>query len=92
MWRPRNGCDGRLVGKKLIMTIQVNLVQNPSEKLGGGNTNSPELPLLKFLPLTYHHSHFLAATFDFTTFFTLVFMGGHTLFLQPGCFGLDIYL
>ena len=40
-------------------------------KLGGGNTNSPELSLLKFLPLTYHHSHFLAATFDFTSFFTL---------------------
>ena len=31
-------------------------------------TNSPELSLLNFYPLTYHHSHFLAATFDFTTF------------------------
>ena len=30
--------------------------------------NSPELPLLKFLPLTYHHSHFLAATLDLTSF------------------------
>jgi len=27
-----------------------------------GNTNSPELSLLKILPLAYHHSHFLAAT------------------------------
>jgi len=44
-------------GKILIMTIQVNLVPNPS---GEGNTNSPELSLLKFLPLTSHHSHFLA--------------------------------
>jgi len=30
-------------------------------KRGEGNTNSPELSLLKFLPLAYHHSHFLAA-------------------------------
>jgi len=27
-----------------------------------GNTNSPELSLLKNFPLTYYHSHFLAAT------------------------------
>ena len=32
--------DGRLMAKNLIMTIQVNLVPNPS---GGGNANSPEL-------------------------------------------------
>ena len=36
--------------------------------------NSPELLLLKFLPLPYHHSHFLAATLDFTSFFTLAFL------------------
>ena len=36
--------------------------------------NSPELSLLKFLPLTYHHSHFLAATLDFTSFFTMAFL------------------
>ena len=52
--------------KILIMTIQVNtaiclvLAQI-----------SPELSLLKFLPLTYHHSHFLATTLDFTSFFTI---------------------
>jgi len=27
----KNGCDGRLMAKFLIMTIQVNLVPNPSE-------------------------------------------------------------
>jgi len=59
-------------------------------KRGEGNTNSPELSLLKILPLAYHHSHFLAATFDFTSFFTMAFFGGRTLFLQLGCFGLDI--
>ena len=36
--------------------------------------NSPELSLLKFLPLTYHHSHFLAATLDFTSYFTIAFL------------------
>jgi len=47
----------------------------------GGHTNSPELSLLKFLPLNYYHSHFLATTFDFTSFFTLAFWG-RTLFSQ----------
>ena len=70
-WQPRNGCDGRLVAKILITTIQVNLVSNPN---GGGNANSPELLYLKFLPLTYHHSHFLAATLDFISFFILAFL------------------
>ena len=36
--------------------------------------NSPELLLLKFLPLTYHQSYFLAATLDFTSFFTIAFL------------------
>ena len=42
--------------------------------------NSPELLLLKFLPLTYHHSHFLAATLDFTSFFTITFLGAALFF------------
>ena len=54
--------------------------------------NSPELSLLKFLPLTYHHSHFLAATLDFTSFFTIAFLRAALFFLQLGCFGLDIYI
>jgi len=52
----KNGCDGRLIAKKLIMTIQVNLVLKCSETWRG-NTNSAELVLLKFLLLAYHHSH-----------------------------------
>ena len=56
----------RLMVKILIMEIQVNFV--PAAQ------NSLELLLLKFLPLTYHHSHFLAATFDFTFFFTIAFL------------------
>jgi len=39
------------------------------------------LSLLKFLPLAYHHSHFLAATFDFTSF-SQQHSWGRTLFLQ----------
>jgi len=42
------------MAKILITTIQVNL--------GGGHTNSPELSLLKFLPLIYCCSDFLATT------------------------------
>jgi len=64
------------MAKFLIMTIQVNLVV----KRGEGNTNSPELSLLKILPLAYHHSHFLVATLDFTSFFTMAFLGPHTFF------------
>jgi len=33
--------------------------------------NSSELLLLKILPLSYHHSHFWAATLNFTPFFAL---------------------
>ena len=55
--------------KILITTIQVNLVP-----LGQLAQNSPELSLLNFLPLNYHHSHFLAATLDFTSFFTIAFL------------------
>ena len=52
--------------KILITTIQVNFC--------AASQNLPKLSLLKFLPLTYHHSHFLAATLDFTSFFTMAFL------------------
>ena len=67
--------------KILITTIQVNFC--------AVSQNLPELSLLKFLPLTYHHSHFLAATLDFTSFFTIAFLRAAHFFLQLGCFGLD---
>jgi len=60
--------------KLLIMTIQANLVPNPV-KCGEGKTNSPELSLLKFLPLGYHHRHLLATSLDFTSCFTAAFLG-----------------
>ena len=39
--------------------------------------------------LMYHHSHFLAATLNFTSFLPWIF-GGCTPFLQLGFFALDI--
>jgi len=48
--------------------------------LGESNTNSTELSLLKFLLLTYYHSHFLAATLDFPPFFTMACLGGTHFF------------
>jgi len=32
------------------------------------------------LPLAYHHSHSMAATLHFTSFFTIAFLGLHTFF------------
>jgi len=51
---------------------------------GNWHQNSPEMLLLKFLPLSDNHSHFWAATFDFTTFFMLPFLDGPHLILQFG--------
>jgi len=59
-------------------------------KRGEGNTNSPELSLLKCLLLAYHHSHFLAATLDFTSFSTMVFLGATHFIYSLAVFGLDI--
>jgi len=72
------------------ISIQVNLVPSPIETWR--RQHSPELALLKLLPLTYHHSHFLAATLaatlDFTSFFTMAFFRAEH-FLQLDCFGID---
>ena len=57
-----------LTAKKLITTIQVKLVQE--------ETYSPELWLLNFQPLTYHHCHFLA---DFTIFSNCSYFKGAAL-------------
>ena len=56
-----------MVAKILVSTIQVNLVSNPSEPWRRKH-NSPELLQIFYPQLIYHHSHFLAATLDFTFF------------------------
>jgi len=38
------------------------------EKHGEGNINVTWIVDIKILPLAYHHSHFLTATLDFTSF------------------------
>ena len=64
-WRPRNGCDDKNFNNDNSGEFCVKTKRHQ---------NSPESSLLKFLPLTYHHSHFLAATLDFTSFFTIAFL------------------
>ena len=76
---PRNGCDSRLKIRILITTIHVNCY------LVHASLNSPELSLFKSLLLTYHQSHFLAATLDFTSFHHSI-LGSCMIFLQLGCF------
>jgi len=87
MWNPswwqRNGCDSRLVAKNLITTIWVNLCCLLHVSLGFGN-KSTWIVVIKVFAISLPSSHFLAATLNFKSFFT---MGGCTLFLQLGCFG-----
>jgi len=70
-----------------IVIIKIFAFSLPLQPFFGweGSTNSHELSLLKFLPLAYYHSHFLAATLDFTSFFTTAFLGA-SHFLHLGCF------
>jgi len=71
----RNGCDGRLKPKILITTIQVICVAFFTFHYDFA-PNSTEL---SFLALAYHHSHFLAATLDFTFFHNCI-LGGCALY------------
>jgi len=84
----KNGCDGRLIAKILIMTIQVDLVPNRSETLRG-NTNLVELSLLKFLLLVYHHSHSWPPPWISHLFFTMAFLGDTHFFYSWAVFGLN---
>jgi len=56
-------------GKNLMITIQVNLCASFTRTWHQ----------IKFLPLTYYHSYFLAAILDFSSF-TLHFWGLHLFF------------
>jgi len=80
----KNGCDGRLIAKILIMAIQMDLVLNRSETWRG-NTNSAELSLSKFLLLAYHHSHSWPPPWISHIFSQWPSWGPHP-FLQLGCF------
>ena len=58
-------------------------------KRGEGNTNLPELLFLKFLQLTYHHSHFCHLIFHI--FFQNSLLGGCSIFFTAGLF-LDYFV
>jgi len=57
-------------------------------KCGEGTTNSPELSLLKFLPLAYHQAISLPPTWILHLFSQWPSWGAAHFFLQLGCFGL----
>jgi len=64
----------RLMAKILLTIIQVNFVLNPSEA-GMRQHKLTWIVVIKIFSINlYHHSHFLAASFDFTTFFILVIL------------------
>ena len=76
----------RLMAKFLIATIQVNFVLIPSEGL-----KLTWIVVIKIFPINlYHHSHFLAAPFISQLFSYWPFLNRAALFLQPGCFWVDI--
>jgi len=77
---PRNGCDGSLMAKFLIPTIQVNLCCPLYISLGFG-IKFTWIVVIKNFASSLPCSHFLAATLDFTSFFTMVFLGPHTFFI-----------
>jgi len=87
-WQPRNGCECGLKAKILMMKIQCAL--NPSE-MWRRQQKITWFVIIKFLPLVYLHSHFLATTLDFTSFLQWPSSGLHN-FLQLGYFGLDAKL
>jgi len=82
-WQPTSGCGGLIITKFLIGKF---LLPPPT---GNHHQNSPELLLLKILPLSDHHSHLWASTFDFRTFLCCLFAWAAPFFLQFGCFCVD---
>ena len=89
-WWPRNGCDSRLMEKKFNNDSSAEFVLPPPCFTRIRHQIHLNCRYLKFLPLTYHHSHFLATTLDLASFLTLAFLEATLFFLQLGCFGLDI--
>jgi len=86
----KNGCDGRLIAKILITTIQVNLVLN-CNGMWRGNINLVELALLKYLLLAYHHSHSWPPPWISHCFFTMAFLRVARFFYSWVVFGLDLF-
>ena len=81
-WLPRNGCDGRLIAKILIMTIQVNLVLNPSEMWRRQHKFAwiVVIKIFAIIIAIYWSPPWISH------FFHNGLLGGCILFLQLGCF------
>ena len=78
-WQPRNGCDGRLIAKILITTIQVNLVPNHSETWRR-QYEFAWIVIIKIFAINLLSQPFLGHRFGFHIFFHNGLLGGHTLF------------
>jgi len=84
MWQPRNGCDGRLMAKILITTIQVNLVPYPSE-MWRRQHKFTWIVLIKNFAISLWSQPFLGCLLGFHIFFTMDFWG-HTVCFTAGLF------
>jgi len=87
MWQPRNGCDGRLMTKILITTIQVNLVSNPRRM----QHKFTQIVVIKIFAISLSSQPFLGRHVGFHIFSQWPSWGLHT-FLRPGYFELDLHL
>jgi len=87
-WRSRNGCDGRLIAKNLIVTIQVNLccLLHVSVWLG---TKFTWIVAIKILAISLPSQPFLGRHLRFHIFFHNGLLEGCTLFYSWNVFGLD---
>ena len=73
-------------GKNFITTIQVNFMLSRSEA-GMRQHKLTCIFVIKFFAINlYHHNHFLASPFDFTTFFTLAILNRATPFFTARLF------
>ena len=85
-WRPRSGCEGRIMAKFLIKTIQANLCCFLQDSLGIDTKFTWIVVNKNFAIILLSQP----ATFDFTTFFHAVFFGmDHTFFYSLAVYCVD---
>jgi len=84
-WRPRYGCDGKLIAKTLIMTIQVLLCYLLHASLGFG-TKFTWIVIIKIFAIILLSQPFLGCHLGFHIFFSQWPSWGRTFFLQLDCF------
>ena len=79
-WRPRNGCDGRLMVKILITTIQVNFVPRPS------GTKFTWIVVIKIFTINLPSQPFFGRHLGFHIFFHHSLFKGRTPFFTAWLF------